>query len=98
MSVGNRTARIQRSTPKRTNLDVSTHPSQHLNLTISTHTNSTNRRIQQNRCIDSKSTPHSSKHQGLSLSLKPQEKNKSPKHSPYSPSHIKSVKKVIDFE
>ena len=44
MSEGNRTARIQRSTPKRTHLDISTSHSQHLNLTISTQTNSAKRK------------------------------------------------------
>ena len=44
VSEGNRTARIQRSTPKRAPHDISTSHSQHLNQTISTQTNSAKRR------------------------------------------------------
>ena len=45
MSEGNSTTRIQRSTPKRAPLDISTSHSQYLNLTISTQTNLAKRRL-----------------------------------------------------
>ena len=98
-SVGNRTARIQRSTQKKKNFDGVSNHSQHLTLTISTHTQSTQKRIKQNRSVDSQNSPHSIKHHGLSLSLKPQKEDRySPKNQINSPSHIKSIEKVINID